>query len=258
MTGGPAGELAGRVVLVTGGGWNLGRAVAERLASAGARVALASRNAERLGETANALRSAGHEALAVPMDCTDSEQVTAGVATIASQLGPVDALAAFAGGGGVPAEIDAGDPDEWWRTVEQNVRTAQLATRAVLPTMRERNAGTILYAVGGGAFFPVVGVPISAYACAQAALCRLTDQLAVDLFDTGIRVNALEPGNVGSPGEATALASAAELAQWLLSDASRPLTGRSVSVLDDWWRDPARVREVAESHHRACLRRADP
>ena len=131
---------------------------------------------------------------------------------------------------------------------------------------------------GGGAWFPLLGAHATAYASAKAGVCRFTDQLAVELMDTGIRVNCLQPGltwtaerlreveeeerRTGRPHPERALnhppEDAAELAAWLASDESAPLTGRLVSVDDDWWRDPAQVQAVCASLHSYCLRRVDP
>ena len=254
-------SLRGRTAWITGGGWNLGRGVAAALAEAGARVALSGRRVDLLEEAAGELRSRGAEALAVPVDATSPTAVEGACRRIEESLGPVDILAALAGGGAVAGQLDEIDADDWWRVIETNLRTAQLTARAVIGGMRERRSGSVLFCVGAGAAFPEAGTPLSAYAAANAALCRLTDQLAVDLMDAGVRVNTLEPGNVGSPGDAhnaEAVSAAADLARWLVSDESAPLTGRTVSVHDAWWRDRAQVERVAASHHLACLRRIDP
>jgi NAD(P)-dependent dehydrogenase (short-subunit alcohol dehydrogenase family) len=106
-------------------------------------------------------------------------------------------------------------------------------------------------------------------------VCRLTDQLAVELHAAGIRVNCLQPELTWSPERLRAVAAeeqrtgrphperaanhppehAAELALWLASDDSAPLSGRSVSVNDAWWRDRAEVERVCGSMHAYTLRR---
>lgn len=270
-------RLEGKTAVVTGGGWNIGRAIAERFAREGARVAICGRGEERLQETAEAIRSAGGEVLPVQADVLDLAQVEELVARTNEAFGPVDTLIANAGGGGGYEPIDAIDPGWWAHVIQLNLVGTFHAIRAVLPQMRERNAGTIVTSSGGGAWFPLLGVPLTAYATAKAGLCRLTDQLAAELLETPIRVNCLQPGLVWSPDRLREVEEeerrtgvphperehnhppedAAELAVFLASAESEPMTGRLVSVDDDWWHDPDKVRAVSESLHAYCLRRVE-
>ena len=270
-------RFRGRVAIVTGGGWNIGRAISERLAREGARVSVCGRREEPLHETVEAIRSAGGEALAVRADATSAEDVAELVARTEEAFGPVDALAAIAGGGGGYEAIDAIEPDLFEHILRINVLGTFHAVRAVLPRMREHGRGTLLTCSGGGAWFPLLGVPLTAYATAKAGICRLTDQLAAELLETPIRVNCLQPGLVWSPERLREIEEeerrtgephperahnhppeeAAELAAFLLSEESAPLTGRLVSVDDDWWRDRAKVEAVASSLHAYCLRRVE-
>jgi 3-oxoacyl-[acyl-carrier protein] reductase len=268
-------RLRGRVALVTGGGWNIGRATAERLAAEGAAVVVTSRSPERLEATVAAIRARGGRALAVAGDVTVLADVERAVAAAEAEFGHVDCLAAIAGGGGGYEAVDAIDPTLWAQVVQLNLVGTFHAVRAVLPGMRSRNRGTIVTCSGGGAWFPMVGHNLTAYATAKAGICRFTDQLAVELFGTGIRVNCLQPGQVWSEDRLRAVAAeelrtgaldpgreynhppehAAELAAFLLADASAPLTGRIAAVDEDWWRDPRQVQAVAQSLHAYCLRR---
>ena len=137
--------------------------------------------------------------------------------------------------------------------------------------MKSRGAGTILTTCGAGAWFPVVGQTLTAYAAAKAGVCRFTDHGGRSCH--GVRVNCLQPGQVWSPETLRRsrkrsggrgpdlpraeplLEHAAELAAFLLSDESAPLTGRIASVDEDWWRDPQQVQAVSQSLHAYCLRR---
>ena len=272
------GPLEGRVAIVTGGGWNIGRAIAERFARAGAAVAICGRRAELLEETAAAIRERGGRVLAFAGDATRRADMEELVRRTREAFGTLDVVAAIAGGGGGHEPLDAIDPDRWEDVVRINLFGTFHVFRAALPVLRAKNRGALLTCSGGGAWFPTLGVPSTAYASAKAALCRLTDQLASELLDTGIRVNCLQPGMVWSRHDLVAVEAeerrtgrphpgragnhppedAAELALFLVSDASAPLTGRIVSVDESWWRDPARVRAVAASDHAACLRRIEP
>lgn len=269
--------LAGQVAIVTGGGWNVGRAIARGFAAAGARVVVASRNRDNLAQTVQLIEASGGEALAVPTDVTDLAQVEALRDATLARFGTIDILAAIAGGGAVWAPIDSIDPQVFERIVRQNLTSTFYCARAVLPILREKNRGNILTCSGGGAFFPIVGLHATAYACAKTAVCRFTDQLQVELFETGIRVNCIDPGKVPSERDLAAIDAeerrsgvpyphrahirapedAAELATWLVSEASRPLRGRVVSVYDEWWRDPEQVRAVEQTIHHYRVRRYD-
>ncbi len=274
------GVLEGRAALVTGGGWNIGRAVALRLARAGAAVAVLGRRRELVEESAELVRAAGGRALALVADACSTSEVEGAVAEAEASFGPLSLLAAIAGGGGGYEAVDAIDPAQWEHVLRINLFGTFQSVRAVLPSMRRAGRGAIVTCSGGGAWFPMLGIYHTAYASAKAGICRFTDQLAVELLGTGIRVNCLQPGQVWSPldlarveeeerrsgrphpGRAGnhAPEEAAELALWLLSDASAPLSGRLVAVDDPWWRGarPETLRAVQESDHAFTLRRIDP
>jgi NAD(P)-dependent dehydrogenase (short-subunit alcohol dehydrogenase family) len=271
------GTLEGKTAIVTGGGWNIGRAIALRFAREGARVAVGGRREDLLRETEQMIRGQGGEALGMSVDVTSWPEVETFVARTLERFGGVDVLAAIAGGGVYDVPIDEIDPGLWANVIRANVIGTFHAVRAALPAMRKKKAGSILTCTGGGAFYPLLGVHHTAYATAKAGLCRFTDQLAAELFSAGIRVNCLEPGMTWSENDLRRIEEeerrtgtphpqraqnhspedAAELAAWLASDASVPLTGRTVSVDDDWWRDPEKVRAVCASLHAYTLRRAE-
>lgn len=269
--------LRARVAIVTGGGHNIGRAIARAFAAEGARVMVCGRRAPLLTETAGLIEAAGAEAATFAADLTDPAAASALVAATCARFGTVDIVAAMAGGGAVYAPIEDLAPETFDTIYRQNVGTTFHILRAVLPTFRANNRGVAITAAGGGGFFPWLGVHASVYAAAKAAVCRLTDQLQAELLDTAIRLNVLEPGMVWNDEKLRAVEAeekatgkphplrpnyrppeaAAELAVWLASDASASMQGRCISVNDDWWRDPARVRRVAQTIHHYRLRRYD-
>jgi 3-oxoacyl-[acyl-carrier protein] reductase len=271
------GRLNGKVAIVTGGGWNIGRALAIGFASEGAAVSICGRREAPLAETVEAIRAAGGEAIFQVADVTDASQMEELAGKTAEWKGSADILAAIAGGGGGYEAVDAIDPAWWEQVIRVNLVGTFHAVRAVLPGMREKGRGSILTCSGGGAYFPMLGLTATAYATAKAGLCRFTDQLATELLDCGVRVNCLQPGltwseeklrEIEAEEERTGEAhpqrganhspeDAAELAGWLVSDESAPLTGRSVSVDEDWWKNPERVRAVCESLHAYTLRRVE-
>ena len=273
----PALALQDQVCVVTGGGWNIGRAVALGFSRAGAKVVVASRHLENLQGVVGEIQASGGEGLAVPTDVTRLAEVENLVEQAVATFGTVDILVAAAGGGGAQAPIDQVSPDEWYSVHAKNLHGTFHGARCVLPIMLAKNQGVILTFSGGGAFFPMLGHHLTAYATAKAAICRFTDQLQAELLDTGIRVNCIEPGMVWSKDRLAQVEAeeartgkphpdrqhnrppedAAELALFLASEPGSVLRGRVISVLDSWWRNPDRVRAVEETVHLYRLRRVE-
>ena len=129
-------ELHGQVALVTGAGRGIGREIALGLAREGMRVALLGRDEATLDERLAECAALGAEAMTVNADVTNEEQVRAAVGAVERHLGPLDLVVSNAGrresGPAAPWEADA---DDWWRTIETNLRGPFLVARAVLPAM---------------------------------------------------------------------------------------------------------------------------
>lgn len=194
--------LTGKVVLVTGGGVRVGRAIAEGLAAAGARVAV---HHHRSGEGARsamaAIRAAGGQAEPFGADLTDAAQIGPLVDAVEAALGPVDALvnsaALFERAGFLDTSIDS--LDRQWAL---NARAPFLLTQAVARRMVGRGGGDVVNVLDIGG----VRVPwrhYSAYCMSKAALAMLTQCLAIELAPA-IRVNGVLPGTVLPPESMTA------------------------------------------------------
>ncbi len=244
-----------KVAIVTGAGRGIGRAVAERLAADSWAVALAARSPEELTATAAAIQAAGGRALAVPTDVTDALAVQALVASAEAALGPPTALVNIAGAlgpfgqfhdldlAGLRAMFDV----VWWGTLN--------TCHATLPGLIARGGGSIVNIAGYGAADP--SPRLAAYGAIKAALVRFTESLAAEVKRSKVRVNIIGPGlvatrlstEIASVPEATRFADgmvkmaqtkgvpptqAAELVAWLLSEDSSPLTGRLVTVHDEY------------------------
>lgn len=277
--------LKGRTAIVTGGARNVGRAVARAFLAAGADVVIQSRDENRLAETARAMRTS----LSLPEhdthlgthagDLTHDGVAESLVASTVARTGRVDFVACFAGGGGADDPIDVQSPPAWEAIVQDNVFTSARCARAALPALRA-SRGSILFCSGGGAWFPETGAHHTAYAVAKAALCRLTDQLAFELLQDRVRVNCIQPGMVWNEHDLARVADAerergaphplraqnrrpedvAELALWLCSERSAPLSGRLVALDDPWWRtaDRATLERIQQDSHAFTLRRSVP
>jgi NAD(P)-dependent dehydrogenase (short-subunit alcohol dehydrogenase family) len=187
-------DLTSQVALVTGGGRGLGRAFAHALAGAGAAVAVTARSAGELTKTAAEITAGRGRTLAVPADVSDRKAITQLVQTVEQQLGPVDLLVNNAGVVSPLGPLWQNDPDEWWRTMEINVRGALLCSHAVLPAMLQRGRGRIINVASAAGTRPI---PFgSAYVTSKAALIRFTETLASETGEYGIPVFAIHPGTV--------------------------------------------------------------
>jgi NAD(P)-dependent dehydrogenase (short-subunit alcohol dehydrogenase family) len=183
-------RLDGKVAVVTGGNRGLGQAVARALGEAGARVAIAARDAARSEVVAGELG-----ALAVPLDVTDSASVDAMLAAVTAELGPVDVLVNNSGTCFHRPALEV--PEDEWRAVwDVNVDGLWRCSRAVGAQMVERGTGAIVNI--GSISAQIVNRPQwqPAYNASKAAVHQLTKSLAAEWAPHGVRVNALAPGYV--------------------------------------------------------------
>jgi NAD(P)-dependent dehydrogenase (short-subunit alcohol dehydrogenase family) len=187
-------ELTGQVAIVTGSGRGIGRAIARGLAAAGASVAVVARSQNQIAETVDDTAQAGGRAVAVPADVSVPESVEQMIRDVERALGPVGLLVNNAGVAGPIGPIAETDPGEWWRCQEVNVRGPLFCTRAVLPGMVARRRGRIINVASGAG---TIAIPyLSAYVVSKTALIRLTEILAAEVAEHGVRVFAIEPGTV--------------------------------------------------------------
>lgn len=246
----------GRVALVTGAGRGLGRAIADRLAAAGWRVAVAARTEAEIDAVASAIGG-----LPMPLDVTDARAVAVAVEEIGQTLGPIELLVANAGLAQPVARLWEPEPDEWWRVVEVNLGGAFFCTRAVLPGMIERGRGRIVAIASNAAFIPLASgflPPVSAYASSKAALVRLVEAIAAEAGPFGVTAFAVSPGTVRTsmtdglfddlPDESWSPPElAAELVCRIADGALDELSGRYVHARnDDWEALPGRAAEIVE------------
>ncbi|OYX62354.1 MAG: hypothetical protein B7Y88_14415 [Sphingomonadales bacterium 32-64-17] len=186
--------LGGQVALVSGAGRGFGRAIAERLASEGARVALLSRSLEQLEDVAGAIRASGGEALPLACDVTDRASIEAAVRAAQEGLGPVDLLVNNAGIPGPFGPIWEVDPDEWWRAQTIHIRAPMLFMHALLPGMVERGRGRVICVSALAS--RLVAPNLSAYCTGKIAQNRVVAEAAAELAGTGVSVFAIDPGFV--------------------------------------------------------------
>ena len=181
-------NLKNKIVLITGAGSGLGKALAVAAGQVGAKVICAGRRKERIQQTADEVTQAGGVGLAVEMDVTDVKSVAKGLKQ-AEKMGPIEIL--FNNAGiitGLKAVQDL-PIEEWDKIMATNVRGPYLMIRAILPGMIQRGFGRILNISA-----PIKHLPkASAYCASKCALDSLTKAVGYELKGVDIIINAVEP-----------------------------------------------------------------
>ena len=183
-------KLQGRVAIVTGGGRGLGRSVALTFGKQGAKIVLAARTMEEIDHVAEELRSLKKEAIAVPTDVSNEDQVNHLVEMTLEAFGTIDILVNNAGARGPIGPIHQISLSEWEQTLKVNLTGAFLCTKAVLPVLMEKREGKIINVATTLTPRP----NLTPYMVAKAGLIHLTKQLSRELKDYNVQVNVIHPG----------------------------------------------------------------
>jgi citronellol/citronellal dehydrogenase len=191
------GALSGSTALVTGGGTGIGAAVARQLSECGAAVALMGRRPEPLRELADELRARGREALCVPADICDAEQVDAAIAEVRHSLGRIDVLVNNAGGQFLAAAKDT-SVNGLDAVTRLNVNGTWTVTRAVaLDSMIGRGGGHVINIT----LAMERGIPgMMAGVAARAAVHSMTRTLATEWARHGISIVSVAAGHILTDG----------------------------------------------------------
>jgi NAD(P)-dependent dehydrogenase (short-subunit alcohol dehydrogenase family) len=219
-------EITNKVAIVTGGSRGIGRAVAERLASEGADVAIIGRDRGAAQETAQAISAhASQRIAAFQADTGDDQQVAAAVDAIASYFGRIDILvngASLPGGGFRPLA----DADAAAILVDLNVKVGGYLrmARQVAPLMQAQGWGRILNI--GGIAAHATGSTEGSIRC--AAVGALTKNLADELGPKGVTVNAVHPGATRTERSAEIVRGVAEAQSKTIEEVERAFAGTSV------------------------------
>ena len=245
-------RVAGKAAIVTGAGTGIGRAIALALAREGAKVAVAGRRREKLGEVAQAIRQAGGEALVTVCDVSSEADSYRAVKDAEEAFGHVNVLVNNAGALSV-STVESISVEEWDRLMATNLRGPFLMSRAVLPAMRQAGGGAI---VNVGSVLGLVAMKDrAAYCASKGGVTMLTKAMALDHAQEKIRVNCICPAIVetdlirelfskseeGRRARDTRLATLplgkfgkpddiAELAVFLASEESSWMTGTAIPV----------------------------
>jgi NAD(P)-dependent dehydrogenase (short-subunit alcohol dehydrogenase family) len=186
-------RLKAKVSFITGAGRGIGAAIAQAFAAEGAAVAVADLDASSGDAQAEWLRSQGANAIAVACDVADKSSVAAAVSSAAGALGPIDIIVNNAGINVFRDPLTMTEED-WRRCMAVDLEGALHTTRAALPAMIARRAGSIVNIASVHGFSIIPGC--FPYPVAKHALIGLTRALGIEYAAQGIRVNAIAPGYI--------------------------------------------------------------
>jgi NAD(P)-dependent dehydrogenase (short-subunit alcohol dehydrogenase family) len=190
------GRLSGKVAIISGGATGIGAAAAWLFAAEGAAVGIIDRNVQAGQALAFDLVQAGHRAMFATADVSQKAQVEAAVATVKSQLGPVNVLFNHAGTIVIKPFLET-EEEDWDFLFDVNVKSMYLMTRAVLPMMLEAGKGAI---VCTSSISAVYATPMEVLYDATKGACHMFARaIAVEFRDKGIRCNAVCPGFIETP-----------------------------------------------------------
>ncbi len=250
-------QLEGKVALITGAGSGIGQAAALLLAREGAKIGALGHRAEELNETISQLEKAGGQALPLVADVAQPDQMEKAVQQLIERWGGLHIVFANAGINGVWAPIDELQPEEWDRTINTNLKGTFLTVRYAVPYLKKQGGSIVITSsVNGTRIFSNTGA--TAYSCTKAAQVAFTKMVALELAPSKIRVNVICPGAIetnieastekrgveevqipvefpkgsmplsgGKPGTAEEVA---ELVLFLVSEASRHITGTEIWI----------------------------
>jgi 3-oxoacyl-[acyl-carrier protein] reductase len=189
-------SLKDKVALVTGASQGIGRETALALAEAGAKVAVAARNEEKLAALVQEVAGKGGEAFAVKMDVAEAEQIKAGFKVVLEKFGKLDILVNNAAitRDGLAMRMKA---EDWEAVIRTNLTGAHLCIQQALPVMMKARAGRIINLSSVVAQSGNAGQ--ANYVAAKAGLVGLTKAIAIEISSRNITVNAVAPGFIATP-----------------------------------------------------------
>jgi NAD(P)-dependent dehydrogenase (short-subunit alcohol dehydrogenase family) len=230
-------RIDGKIAMITGAAGNLGRATAQTLAAAGARLVLLDISPDAL---AAAYGGDGEGRLLVAANLADGAAVEGAVAQAIARFGRVDVLCNLAGGFRMGQPVHETSDDLFRQMIELNAGSILRTARAVVPGMIAAGAGKIVNvaAMGGVAGHAMM----AAYSASKSVVIRLTESMAAELREKNINVNCVLPSTIDTPANRAgtpaadfrkwvAPAALADVILFLASDGARAIHGAAVPVV---------------------------
>jgi dehydrogenase/reductase SDR family protein 4 len=187
-------DLSGQVALITGSSRGIGKAIAEEMAAAGAKVVISSRKQEACDQVRDQIRARGAEAMSFACNIGRKEEVEGLIKATLNQWGRIDILVCNAAVNPFYGSLIKLDDDAWDKIMDCNVKSSWWFCKLVAPHMVERGSGNIILISSIGAFRSTS--VLGAYGISKAADAQLARNFALELGPKGIRVNAIAPGLV--------------------------------------------------------------
>ena len=241
-------DLAGKVALVTGSGRGIGRAIAETIAGDGATVLVNDLDGEKANQVVEEIKESGGKARPLVGDITDEREISSLVKdNLESLNGRIDILVNNAGILGPISPVDELPLEDWEKVIRTNLTGAFLATKAVVPFMKDREEGRIINIAS------VAGregnADMVAYCASKGGMITMTRALAEELGEYNIKVNGVAPVLANTPmidnydkeqleyvksmiplGRLVEPEEVAELVKFLCADASAFITGQTIAI----------------------------
>jgi NAD(P)-dependent dehydrogenase (short-subunit alcohol dehydrogenase family) len=200
-------QIRGKVALVTGSGYGIGRGVALQLAAAGAQVIVNDVHEEHGRETVGMIESAGGKAAFVHADVTIDDEIRRMIAFAEETLSGLDILVNNAGPHGSPPYFPEGEPERWLPIVDGFLRAVMLTTYCGVEALRKRGGGAVV-SISSSAGVGFKPYDFAEYAAAKAGVMRMTASLGRLKDQVNIRVNCICPGWVATEAVRDYLATA--------------------------------------------------
>lgn len=229
---------AGKVVLITGSSGGLGHVLARSFAAAGYTLALTDQKNEKLEALRSSLGLAADRCLIRAADITHQAEAKALCAAVDAAFGRIDVLLNVAGGFRMGPLAETSEAD-WDFLFNLNTRTVYNLSVAAVPYFKRQQSGSIVNIASRASIHGDAN--LGAYAASKAAVVRLTESLAAELLDSGIRVNCVMPSTIDTPMNRQAMPDAdpkkwvtpesiAEVLLFLASPSARDISGASIPI----------------------------
>jgi len=191
-------KLDGKIAIVTGGAGGIGEALAMGLGIYGATVVVSSRNQDAIGKVAERIKAAGGQAVAIACDVTDERSVQALAEAVVQKYGKIDILV-NAMGMNIKREAFEYPVEDWDKLFSVNVKGTMIACKAVGKVMRNQKKGAIVNLSSVRGIRGYTGGNVG-YCATKGAVELITKALALEWAPLGIRVNAIGPALIITPG----------------------------------------------------------